>query len=74
MHIYADQISQVTFSNNNLHITLTQQGPDNSTVEAGTLILPGNQASNIVNSLAGSLKQLDERIKTQGQETEGGTQ
>ncbi len=74
MHIYADQISKVSFYNNNLRITLSQRGADNETVEAGTLIIPASQAANIVNSLASSLKQLDERLKAQAQETEGGTQ
>jgi DTW domain-containing protein YfiP len=63
MHIYADQISQVSLSNNNLRITLSQRGPDNSTVEVGTLIVPASQANNFVNGLAKSLKELDEKLK-----------
>jgi DNA polymerase III sliding clamp (beta) subunit (PCNA family) len=63
MHIYADQISQVSLSNNNLRITLTQRGPDNSTAEVGTLIVPASQANNIVNGLVNSLKELDEKLK-----------
>ena len=74
MHIFADQISQITLSNGNLRIQLTQRGPDNETIDAGTLILPASQAANIVNGLAGSLKQLDERVKAQSQESEGGVQ
>ena len=74
MHIFADQISQVSLSNGNLRVTMTQRGPNNETVDAGTLIIPANQAANIVNGLAKSLKQLDERLKTQAQQTEGGTQ
>ena len=70
MHIYADQISQITLSNGNVRIQLTQRGPNDETVEAGTLILPASQAANVVNSLAGSLKQLDERVKAQSQEGE----
>jgi hypothetical protein len=38
------------------------------------LIIPANQAANFVNGLANSLKQLDERMKAQAQQTEGGTQ
>ena len=74
MHIFADQISQVTLSNGNLHIQLVQRGPDNESIDASTLILPASRAANIVNGLAGSLKQLDERVKAQGQETEDGVQ
>jgi hypothetical protein len=74
MHIFADQIGKVALSNGNLRIQLVQRGPDNENIEAGTLILPANQAANVVNGLAGSLKELDERVKAQGQETEGGVQ
>ncbi|MFO8032763.1 MAG: hypothetical protein R6U22_09490 [Desulfohalobiaceae bacterium] len=70
MHIYADQISKVALSNGNLRIQLTQRGPENETIEAGTLILPASQANNFVNSLAGSLKELGERIKAQQEETQ----
>ena len=65
MHIFADALSKVTFSNNNLRIALVQNGPDNEQIEAGTLIVPGNMAAALVNSLANSLKQLDEQIKAQ---------
>jgi len=63
MHIFADQISQVSLSNNNLRITLSQRGPDNITVEVGTLIVPASQANNFINGLANSLKELDEKLK-----------
>ena len=74
MHIFADQISQVSLSNGNLRITLSQSGPDNSTVEAGTLIVPANQANNFVNGLAGSLKELGDRIKKAREEQEEKTE
>ena len=74
MHIFADQISQITLSNNNLRVKLVQRGPDNETIDAGTLIIPANQAANIVNGLAGSLKNLDEKLKEARQESEGGVQ
>ena len=63
MHIFADQISQVSLSNGNLRITLTQRGPENETIEAGTLIIPASQANNFVNGLANSLKGLEEKLK-----------
>ena len=74
MHIFADQLSKVTLSNGNLRIQLTQRGADNEEVDAGTLIIPAAQAANVVNGLANSLKQLDERLKSQAQESEGGVQ
>ncbi len=70
MHIFADQISQVSLSNGNLRITLTQRGPDNETIEAGTLIIPANQANNFVNGLGNSLKELGEKLKAARQEQE----
>ncbi len=63
MHVFADGISKVTFSNGNLRIMLTQRGADDTTVDAGTLIIPASQANNFVNGLAGSLKNLDEKLK-----------
>lgn len=63
-----DQISQVSLSNGNLRITLTQRGPENETIEAGTLIIPANQANNFVNGLGNSLKELDEKLKAAREE------
>ena len=63
MYIFADQFSKISMANNNLRIELIQRGADNATVEAGTLILPLNQAANFVNGLANGLKELDERLK-----------
>ena len=68
MHIFADQIEKVTLSNGNLRIQLSQRGADNETVEAGTLIIPANQANNFVNGLANSLKGLEEKLKAAREE------
>lgn len=65
MYIYADGISQITLSNNNLRIQLVQNGPDDSALDAGTLILPVTQAPKIINNLSKSLKQLDDQLKAQ---------
>jgi len=64
MHIFADQINQVSLSNGNLRITLSQRGPDNITEEVGALIIPASQANNFMNGLANSLKELGEKVKT----------
>ena len=63
MHLFADGISKMTLSNGNLRIMLTQRGADDSTVEAGTLIIPASQANNFVNTLANSLKELESKLK-----------
>ena len=54
-------------SNNNIRIELAQNGPDNTTVTVGTLIIPANQAAGFVNAMANSLKQLDEQIKAKSE-------
>ena len=65
MHIFTDGLTKVSLSNNNLRITLVQNGPDNTKLDAGTLVIPANMAAGFVNQLANSLKQLDEQLKTQ---------
>ncbi len=70
-HIFVDGLTKVTFSNNNLRINMVQNGPDNTQIEAGTLIIPINQASNFINAMANGLKQLDEQMKAKAAETEG---
>ena len=70
MHIFADGMSKFTLSNNTLRITLVQNGPDDQQVDAGTLIIPANMASILVNGMANSLKQLDEQIKAKKDEAE----
>lgn len=68
MHVFADQISKVTMSNGNLRIQLNQRRPDDSTVDAGILIIPASQANNFLNGQANSLKELEERLKEARQE------
>ncbi|EFI35564.1 conserved hypothetical protein [Desulfonatronospira thiodismutans ASO3-1] len=70
MHVFADGISKVTLSNGNLRIMLTQRGADDSTVEAGTMIIPASQASNFLNGLANSLKELESRLKEAREQTQ----
>ncbi len=70
MHIFADGFSKVSLTNNNLRITMVQKGPDNTTLEAGTLIIPANQVGNFLNGLAASLKNLDEQLKSQTQQAQ----
>lgn len=65
MHIFIDGLSKVSLSNNNLRITLVQNGPDKTQIEVGTLIIPANMAANFVNAMANSLKQLEEQVKAQ---------
>lgn len=63
MHIFADGLTKVSLSNNNLRITLVRNGPDNQQIESGTLVIPANMAPGFVNQLANGLRQLDEQVK-----------
>lgn len=75
MQIFADGFSKISLSNHNLRVELVQNGADNRQEAAGTLIIPINQAPAFVNSLVGSLNQLDEQLKAQvREETPGQTQ
>jgi hypothetical protein len=71
MHIFADGFSKISFSNNNLRITLTQNGPENTMIEAGTLIIPANMAAGFINSLTNGIKQLEEQVKAKAEESQG---
>ncbi len=68
MHIFADGFSKISLSNNNLRITLTQSGPDNTQVDVATLIMPANMANGFVNGMVNSLKQIEEQIKAKADE------
>ena len=68
MHVFVDNLSKVTMSNNNIRVELSQNGPDNTTVNVGTLIIPANQAAGFVNAMANSLKQLDEQMKARAED------
>jgi len=68
MQIFVDNLSKVTMSNNNIRVELSQNGPDNTTVTVGTLIIPANQAAGFVNAMANSLKQLDDQMKARAED------
>ena len=69
MNIFADGLTNVTLSNNNIRITLIQNGPDKQQKEVGTLIIPAGVAPAFVNAMAKSLKQLETQIRSQVEES-----
>lgn len=71
MHIFADGLTKVTFANNTLRINLYQEGPDNTPVDAGTLIIPVSQAANFINGLASNLTALNEQMQAQIRQNQG---
>ena len=44
-----------------------QNGPDQSQVEAGTLVIPANQVSAFINAMASGLKQIGEQMKARAE-------
>lgn len=70
MHIFTDGIKSVGISNNNIRIVLNQNGPENTQNEVATLIVPANQAANLVNAMANGLKQIDEQMKARAAQPE----
>lgn len=69
MHFFADQISRVSLSNNNLRIELSQRAANNESQDVGTLIIPASQANSFVNALVNSLKELEEKLKAYQEES-----
>lgn len=67
--IFADAIHGVTLSNGVLRIRLAKIVGDNKMEEAGTLLLPANQAGPIISQMANSLKEISDKVKEQQSET-----
>lgn len=63
--ILADAVQGVTLSNGILRIRLAKIVGDNQMGEAGTLLLPANQAGPIITQLASSLKEISEKLQEQ---------
>jgi len=74
--IYADGIKNVSFANGILRVELYTIRGENEQQDAGTLLLPVNQAHNVANSLSNAVQQLNDRLKKAQQERQGtqGTQ
>lgn len=65
MNIFTDGFTKMTISNNNLRVTLVQNGPDGEKKEVGNLIIPANMAAGLISQLAIGVKQLEEQLKKQ---------
>jgi len=62
MHIYADGLTQVTLNNNNVRISLMQNGSADQPIEVGTLIMPASQVREFVNNLMNAMQQIEAQM------------
>lgn len=63
--LFADGILDASVTSGVARLTLAQTGPDGKPVPAGQLIVPLVQLPNMVNGLAGLLKQVETRMREQ---------
>jgi hypothetical protein len=63
--ILIDSIKSVTFHNGVLRIDCSVVGPNNEERPAGTLLVPGNQAQQVLNALVGAVQELEKRLREQ---------
>jgi hypothetical protein len=60
-----DRIAAVVLHNNIVRIDCVTTGPNREEQPAGTLLIPGNQAAAILQSLVNSMRELDKRLREQ---------
>ncbi len=60
-----DRIAAVVLHNNLVRIDCVMSGPNREEQPAGTLLIPGNQAAAILQSLINSMRELDKRLREQ---------
>lgn len=72
--LFADGILDASVTFGVARLTLAQTGPDGKPVAAGQLVIPLVQLPNVVNGLAGLLKQVETRIREQQAQQQTGTE
>ena len=60
-----DGIKAVIFSNGILRIDCVATGPNNEERPSGTLLIPVNQAAQVLKVLVGAAQELDKRLREQ---------
>jgi hypothetical protein len=66
--ILIDRVGSVVFQNGILRFDCIVAGPNGEERPAGTLLIPANQASAVLQSLIGATKELDRRLREQVQQ------
>ena len=67
--VLIDGIKDVVFHNGIVRIDCIAAGPDNSQRPSGTLVLPGNAAGAILQTIANAMQELDKKIREHAAET-----
>jgi len=63
--VFIDSLKSVTFYNGVLRIDCIATGPNNEERASGTLLIPGSQARQVLNSLVAATQELDKRLREQ---------
>ena len=62
---FIDAIKTVVYQNGVLRIDCIMVGPNGEERPSGTLLVPGNQAQQVLQSLVGAAQELEKRIREQ---------
>jgi hypothetical protein len=71
-YVLIDAIKAITFHNGLLRVDCVAAGPNNEERSAGTLLIPGNQAGAILQSLTQAMQELDKKLREQAQQATAG--
>jgi len=66
--ILIDAVKAITFHNGVLRIDCVAAGPNNEERPSGTLLIPGNQVKQILQSLTQAVQDLDKKMREQAQQ------
>ncbi len=61
--IFGDGIKNVAYANGVLRVEFYALTARNEQIDAGTLVLPINQAGTVINNLTTAMKQLGEKVR-----------
>jgi hypothetical protein len=69
--IMMDSVKTVAYYNGVLRIDCIAAGPNGEERLSGTLLIPGNQAGQVLKGLVEAIQELEKRIQGQTQQTVG---
>jgi hypothetical protein len=68
--IFIDGVKSVTMHNGVLRLDCVAAGPNNEERPSGTLLIPANQAAQVIRALTQALQELDKKMREQAQQAE----
>jgi hypothetical protein len=68
--ILIDAIKTVTFHNGVLRIDCVAAGPNNEERPSGTLLIPANQARQVLQAVVNATQELEKRLREQAEQAE----